>query len=101
MPDLRLEAPQEGDQQHGQQQGDQRVANDRCDLQARLGQAQLIELLQIELRDQVAGTHDHLVLADLDLNRLDLVPRGLLRLLGECGADPLVGGKECGGQIAS
>ena len=49
MPDLRLEAPQEGDQQHGQQQGDQGVADDRCDLQARLGEAQLIELLQVEL----------------------------------------------------
>ena len=100
VPDQRLEAPQEGDEQHRQQQDDQGVADDGRDLQARLGQAKLIELLEVELCDQVTGAHDDLVLANLDLHGVDLVPCSLLRLLGQRWADAQIGSQEGGGEVA-
>ena len=47
VPDLRLEAPQVADQQRRHEDGDQRVADDRADLDLRPGEAQRVEHLEL------------------------------------------------------
>ena len=78
MPDGRLEAPQEADQQDGEEGGHQRVAQGRQDVAGWLGQPELGELLEVEGRDRVAGPDDGLVALDGDLDRVDTgrVPPG-------------------------
>ncbi len=103
MPDGRLEAPQEANQQDGQEGGQKRVARQRQEVAGWLGEPERGELLVVEGGDRVSGPDHGLVALDGDLDRDDTGPRrldGRLRLLrAECQVGGNVRRRQVAGQL--
>ena len=100
MPDRRLEAPQEGDQQRGEQCGEQRLAGNGRGLDARLREPEQVELLEVKHGDRIAGADDRLALLDIDDDRLDCLAGQLTCVRGFRDIELGVGRHLSGGEIA-
>ena len=71
VPELLPVAPRPGEQEHDDEHREQEPAGQAGDVQARLGEPERLELLDLEGRHLLAGLDDHLALLDRVCNRRD------------------------------
>ena len=83
MPDLLPVAPQPGEVEDDDERGEQEPAGDPRDVEARLGETERLERLDVRGRDHRPRVDEDLALGDLDLDRHDRIGGGLARLGGE------------------